>query len=171
MLPFLTVARLLVATALRQQMRTGGGTDDEQSNAGKDNPPNYSDSVSSEPVSDDLPIDDNTATLPSQTSAAVDKMRGSGNNRVEPRAMAATSSPHPRAQQEQRFTKLAKEWHSWVVVPEYIGGVPITKELLDSGVYPPKKHCFWQGCHWAGSDNASRWKLIRNAHWSIVRGY
>ncbi len=88
--------------------------------------------------------------------------------RVVPRAMPSSESAHPRALQESRFEEIAAQWHGWVVVPEYIGGVPTTRELLDSGVCLPKKHCFWKGCQWTGSENSARWTHIRNKHWSKV---
>ena len=76
---------------------------------------------------------------------------------IVPKAMPAEQSPHPRAMQEQRFVEIAKLWHSWVVVPERIAGVPTTTEMLDSGVYLPQKHCFWKDCDWIGTTNTERW--------------
>ena len=76
--------------------------------------------------------------------------------RVVPRAMPSSESPHPRALQEQRFAEIAKQWHDWVVVPEFINGVRTTRELLDSGICLPKKHCFWKGCQWTGFDNTAK---------------
>ena len=88
--------------------------------------------------------------------------------RVVPRALPSSESPHPRALQEGRFAEIASQWHGWVVVPEFIGGVRTTRKLLDSGVWLPKKHCFWQGCQWTGSNNAERWCHVRSKHWSKV---
>ena len=85
-----------------------------------------------------------------------------------PEAMASVASPHPRALQERRFAEIAEEWHRWVVVPESIGGVPMSRELLDSGVCLPPKHCFWKGCLWTGPDNAARWAHVREKHWINV---
>ena len=101
-------------------------------------------------------------------AATLPQNRTAGTGRVVPQAMSSSQSPHPRASQERRFAAIAEQWHRWVVVPEFIGGVPTTMDLLDSGVCLPRKHCFWKGCHWTGSDNAARWAHVRSKHWSTV---
>ena len=54
------------------------------------------------------------------------KSASAGEGRVVPRAMPSSESPHPRALQERRFAEIAAQWHGWVVVPEFIGGVRTT---------------------------------------------
>ena len=83
-----------------------------------------------------------------------------------PRAMPAEASPHPRARQEERFLRLALQWHEWVVVPCQHIGQPMSREILDAGVFLPPKHCFWSGCVWTGETNIDLWKHIVEAHGS-----
>jgi hypothetical protein len=85
---------------------------------------------------------------------------------IVPRALASQESPHPRAHQEQLFKEIAHQWHSWVVVPERIAGVPTTMDMLDGGVFLPQKHCFWKNCDWTGDTNSDRWRHVRATHWT-----
>ncbi len=83
-----------------------------------------------------------------------------------PRCMPAKTSPHPRAAQEERFQRLALEWHSWVTVPSHLGATPMTRDMLQAGVSLPQKHCFWSECAWSGKTNEERWRHIKSSHWS-----
>ena len=85
-----------------------------------------------------------------------------------PRAMPLENSPHPRAVQELRFVALSAEWHKWVTVPEFVSGVPTTREILDDAIALPPKHCMWKNCQWSGATNKERWSHIRASHWTTA---
>ena len=82
--------------------------------------------------------------------------------------MPLENSPHPRAVQELRFVALSAEWHKWVTVPEFVGGVPTTREILDDAIALPPKHCMWKNCQWSGATNKERWSHIRASHWTTT---